>query len=515
MGDPFEKPSSNIDDKETRINELLEDPWKVDKIKDKKYTTNFQYIITNSINFFNSNNFDLETSDKLKQALCCMAHLDLDWYDEFLPNFEYFIKKDIINGLKSDCEENKNVDLNIFDLRFRQMYKFSKYIDELEAFFLDSIKKINEIMIKAMDDGKVDVDSFLQSKIDAVSLTYHQTEEYPERATAVFGDLVNEGKIFKRNEMEYYMVVDDEEWDLKLTSFEEDADLTFIGVSKHRQPEISGTISSSKFLRMFEAVDETLKEKFLNGLVGNHLSEYSKTSQLEAYDLPNDQNIRRISVAPKTYDPTIAAGLQTMYLTDYILNKKYSNLSSSEPIYSDDPKKEILAEIEEQYKNGIKFFSLDIYSHGQEEGISLGKFDFSKNAKDLLDAEDFVEIVNKYPDAHFQINTMACFGGGLRKGVRKAIREEKIKKEQISLFLQTKPEIPNSTNREKDGEGQDSYYGTYFHLQFMKSLLEGNGYGKAAADANKKTKEVYYLDPEFVIEGELIAEVDDESLTAG
>lgn len=99
-------------------------------------------------------------------------------------------------------------------------------------------------------------------------------------------------------------------------------------------------------------------------------------------------------------------------LKKVIFQKKYQ--ASTESIYSDQPLQMLEQYVQRKMEAGVKNFFIDIYQHGQE-----GYIDFSEH----IDADDLQKLIEKHPDGHFTLSTVACHGGGLREDFLQAQRQ--------------------------------------------------------------------------------------------
>jgi len=257
--------------------------------------------------------------------------------------------------------------------------------------------------------------------------------------------------------------------------------------------ELTDKISRGKFQ---EVADEA---------TFNYENEKGKRDIVEKFDLPKDQPISYFSVLPATYDPIVASTMQGSRVFAHSLERKYSNLKTYPTIFSDDPKKDLAERIQDSYAQGCRYFYLDFYQHGSESEIKY---------KTGLKASDVTEIVQKFPDAKFVINTVACYGGGFRDGFSEQFAKDPDLKDRVTLFLQTKPDVPNPVGTtmvsvEGDsGNEEMQVRGSYYHAFLTLALLSGKTYGQAVAIVDRMAKKYTEVDAEEIINGELISKVD-------
>lgn len=170
----------------------------------------------------------------------------------------------------------------------------------------------------------------------------------------------------------------------------------------------------------------------------NYEQEQTQRTTLSKFDLPKREPLIYLRLFPRTYDETIATSLHASSMLASVLESKYPKMHRLPTIFSDYPKDDLKRVITEEYEKGVRYFCLDIYSHGSEE-----KLDFA----DGLSAADLAEIVKRFPQARFQISTIACYGGGLRKGFLSEFDLDKSLKSNLSVFLQSKPKATNPVAR--------------------------------------------------------------------
>jgi hypothetical protein len=468
-----------------------------------------------------SNQVDVDHVERMNQNAECLRQLDEQIFDEYKPIvtlfFEQLVEKDIQRWNKSEA-----VDLDEIDVRIRTVYKAKEGFRSDEEFSRFCNRLIFEIAARMedyIDGGKANLDSYVNEKLSDLfpKEEAHLDGDYAAEMEATFGLFVLEGKIKVETTSavkKYYFEVDGEKWRLELVTGKS-AGAQLVAVVLDSDPKVSYIFDFSGGSRLRRNLEETRMDYLNGGIKLDFWEDYAKEARenferqaknrdmLKQYDLPSDQPIYRLSVFHDYFDETVVKTLHSAVLLNYALKKRYPNMEIAPLLFNDKPKVEITDQVKAAYDNGVRYFSIDIRDHGDPDGFG---FRVGKGLDALqFGAADFLELFNKFPDAHFQINTIACHGAGLRVKLMGALYLKKVRKEQFSLFVQTKPDVVNIISKVKNGKGGNSY-STYYELHFLRALLEGKkSYGEAVDEADEKAKEDLYLDAESIIDGHLIS----------
>lgn len=241
----------------------------------------------------------------------------------------------------------------------------------------------------------------------------------------------------------------------------------------------------------------------------NFKEEAAGREELSQYDLSRDEPIAYLRLFPKTYDSVVGVNLQMANILISVLEEKYPKMHSMPILFADAPKRELEQAIGAEYAKGVRYFCLEIYSHGSKEKLKFGKG---------LTARDLASLVRKFPKGRFHVSSAACYGGGLRKGLLVEMEKDTSLKSRLNVFLQTKPNGPNMLGKLKSGlrfspfEVNDNF-STYYYLFLIDALQKGKSYGEAAVEADRKAKQRTYIDAEAIVNGLLITELKHEDGT--
>ena len=233
----------------------------------------------------------------------------------------------------------------------------------------------------------------------------------------------------------------------------------------------------------------------------NYQSEQNGKSILEKFDLPKNQKTLHLSLLPQHLsgfgeDP-VTGNLFPSLIMSQILKQKYGDaIDIVPPIITNTPLLELEKTVQGANQNGYKNIMLDIYSHGTKDNLA---FDVPLTAKNIVD------IVKKYPDCKFTINTSACLGGGLENGIMEIMNKDTTLQKQLTIFTQTKsdinnlPAVRNTNSKNGPAVGSSNYY-----IRLMKGLNDGKSYGESVRDADEDSKK-FGTDASSIIDGTLIS----------
>lgn len=261
-------------------------------------------------------------------------------------------------------------------------------------------------------------------------------------------------------------------------------------------PGMSITVTSQE---LAVALEGGTVDRLLEQAQRTYAEERNNREQLQSYQLPGNGGVH-LRMFPRAFDNTVSTNISSSMLFAKVLHRCYPALQTPPILFTDNPVRDVEHAVQEQYAKGQRFFLLDFYNHGSEEALLF---------QHQMKADDILRIAEKFPQAKFQINTIACFGGGLRKGLLQALERlpaNTPERQNIILFAQVKPHTPNfsgdsKTSRLPDAWNQSS--STPYYLYLMQSLLEGKSYGEAHADADAAAKELIFTDAEALWNGHL------------
>jgi len=257
---------------------------------------------------------------------------------------------------------------------------------------------------------------------------------------------------------------------------------------------------------------EIAKEAFEN------FTQRQETDKItERFDLPKDQKITYIKIFPQQKKARgskdiLESSYHAAVSNEHTLARAYPRMKSLPTIISDTPKQQLINYIQESYIAGGRYFYLDIYNHGTPAGISF---------EEKLTAQDFMEITNLFPGAKFTINTMACYGGGLKDGFKRGFKADELARkilslspldmdqferteDRVSVFLQTRHDTKSLLSFTQKGDAEFIIYQSYFNVFFMQAIRDGKNYGQAFLFADKKMEALLYINAEALIKGEVL-----------
>lgn len=284
------------------------------------------------------------------------------------------------------------------------------------------------------------------------------------------------------------------DWNFKISGH-----LTAVIIENKQNPNIWKAISCKKFISLFR---QKKLDKVFAAITAKYKKEKSQQARLKNFELPKKQKISHIRVFTKEYDRVMASDLHFSSLFARTLKSRYPKMDVQKILFTDNFKKDLIGRIKKAYDKGVRYFSLDLYSHGAKDYL---QFAGKPNSKDLIN------IVKLFPDAKFTINTLACYGGGIGRDFPKLVKADPKVKNRVAIFLQTKPEFVNmgagyENKRAKKIEKRSRSYSTFYYLFLTRALQQGKTYGEAVVEADRLSQKYMYLDPESIINGELFVE---------
>lgn len=310
-------------------------------------------------------------------------------------------------------------------------------------------------------------------------------------------------------------------WNVKILY---DTGMQIINVSSEKNPDIFVNIISEIFTGYLSGTNGKDFGIVVTEAISNYEKELSGRNTLASFDLPKDEKIGCLNFFPKDYDMVVSKDFQSSLILQNSLRNRYKGLEVSDTVFTDDPEKDISERVAESYASGVRYFYFNVSNHGMPDSISF---------KNPLTADAFVKLAEMYPDIKIVVGSIACFGGGLRNGFLKVFEEKPELKQRISVFLQSKPWVPNiggvvanlsdlnidpnnlttadvgvlrdmKKNNSNEFTSRQDVYSTYTSLFFIKALREGHSFGDSIIYSDEKSKEFYYGDPESIVNGLLI-----------
>ena len=366
-----------------------------------------------------------------------------------------------------------------------------KIFHQAEAILVDSLSKEN-------------ISQYIDSKIDGIaSLKHDRLKERQDIFHGIIKRYVAEGIVQKEEvngEIRYFIMNENQRWNIELSGEYK------VVIIADENPDIFYNIylkdlfTGDLYLKQVLDNIRHFKRNIVQVAEENYKREQESQDILKGFDLPKDQEIYHLRIFPNAniYDDVIARSLQFSSLLIGVLRKNYPQLTYAPPLFSSSRRvdADLKYAIQKEYERGCRYFSLDIYSHGDKTGFV--SFDTIHGPE--LSAQSLIELAEKFPDAHFTINTIACYGANLRPDLLKAFEDKPELAKQFSVFLQTKPYIVNLGGTQQSGE----IYATDYYLFFAQALLQGKTYGEAAAEADQRVKKTLKLNPESIIDGTFI-----------
>ncbi|MBI5152796.1 hypothetical protein HZA39_04630 [Candidatus Peregrinibacteria bacterium] len=430
-----------------------------------------------------------------------LQELDKKVYADYIPKVTKCADT-IIDTLQNKPDRS----LEEFNADLKKLYVFSEIPDYNKP--LKALQEVDKLLIQFIENHPEITQAYLEKQISRLLKTKEISTNFNDFVTSKFkskqtkegSNAASDNKNLTLlqiadNKIEYgkdgvsRLTFENEKWIFKVFP-ETDS----VIIASENNPAMFVVLQWKDILEKlennhFDEVAKMAKENFER--------ENSQKERLQAFDLPKDQAISYFRIFPAEHESTISDTLQGSSMLVSTLMSRYPNLQNNPIIFSNNPKKDLADALKTAYDKGTRFFYLDLYNHGSEQEILF---------KTPLTANDIAEIAHKFPDAKFTISTIACYGGGLRKGFIDLFKKNPDLKTKLAVFLQSKPNIINLAGIQKGESYQLKAFSTYYYSFLMQALQKGASYGKAAATADEKTKEYTYGDPEALIGGELFVQ---------
>jgi len=478
----------------------------VEKFKDPRYLRNLERIdheqlteaekedLIENINKFVTTSQHFENVYDQLESLRILARYCKDLpdspYEEIVDASKKIIDKEM-QSIEDNAAKMEDDYVDVIDYRLRALYHLFQY----ERSGLNDIEnRINEI---EEEFGKnIDPSTAINAAIENLS-----GKNIDDDSTSQDLDFLGEILDLPKVDGKYTIENGDRKWYISGFCNEYGQVALFAADDPHTSMVIN-------MKTLMEALEKNNIESLFTQAEKNSAQELSQQERMKSYELPEESGAH-IRVFPRKYDSTVATNLQSSMLFADVMRKRYPNLAMSPILFTDNPAEDIKKEIRKQYDLGKRFFILDIYNHGSKKGL---EFEKELNASDML---SIIGDKDQFPDAKYQINTIACFGGGLRDGLLKGLDNDSLKN-RVSAFLQVKPHTPNFAgytvvSNENLSSSDLQAYSTQYYLHLMRHLLNGKSYGEAHVEADRHAKRTIFTDAEAIWNGNLYMKNDHSS----
>ncbi len=407
------------------------------------------------------------------------------------------------NKLDTIFLNNQNKDLEDYATYIKMLFQFSLFLKHIDTESLYSsqndevslfsrIAEVEKEMVKFVKANPEKAKRFLDNRIS--KLLDKPTKFIGGYYVSPF-ELLKEQIDYDDFKEQYTKQFEGAEWVLDPYAYD------LVAVFQKDNPEILVIMSIQEIIKLIE--DDKFSE-IAKKAKSNYENQSSGKETLRSFDLPKDQKISYLRVFPREFDMVTGSSLHSSGMLAAAMMNNY-NVDAPPAIFTDDPKTSFVEAISEAYKNGVRYFHLDIYSHGSEDFLDF---------KVKFRASDIVDIANKFPEAKFTITTIACFGGGLRKDFLYLFKSAPELMNRISVFLTTKPDVMAMSgvlkNYKESQLERPDIYSSYYYLFLIDGLQKKMTFGEAAERADFMTKKLTYGDPEAIINGKLISNLQTE-----
>ena len=176
------------------------------------------------------------------------------------------------------------------------------------------------------------------------------------------------------------------------------------------------------------------------------------------------------------------------------------------------PEQLIDGAIGQMHAEGIRSFCINLYGHGDIQGISFTVSHPTGSSTAILSGEELTALFDRYQDSTFYIRTVACHGGNLADALQE-YRDPTGKQGRIRVALQTKKDDVNfvssvgdpgqhtfetiSGGEQANWTQMSAYDLAYYH--FLSQYSEG----EAHYQADQFAKRIYGTDAEMWISSPL------------
>ena len=234
---------------------------------------------------------------------------------------------------------------------------------------------------------------------------------------------------------------------------------------------------------------------------------------LRAYDFPVERlrrtggkiaHIRLFSADREVMGSVITSMIQASALRGAALRARYGEdmVLLPPPAIDRDPIQALRRALRGAYDLGARHFPVDVFSHGTSEYLDMGR---------RVTGAQLLEVLRELPnDASFDLSTIACFGGGLRVSLMRALArpENASIRGRLNVFLEAKPYVGNILMTVGGDALERERNGTHQYYLVTRSLFAGRSYGQAHEYADDMTPDFLPMDPEVILRGVLLTRRD-------
>lgn len=236
------------------------------------------------------------------------------------------------------------------------------------------------------------------------------------------------------------------------------------------------------------------------------LLEISGAETAAEYDLPKDRQGCFLRFVQSDYDSAIHRLIPSTSVLAAAIERRYENISVPPIEVTNTPLQSLQAAVQREYEAGRRHFVAEFCYHGSTD--DLGK-------DDRVSGGELLELAKQYPDASFDFMTIACHGGNLRESMLEPLRNDPDLASRVNLFTRTEADSLNFGVWAGEFEQRKEHFGIAALTMAMAERLlsdEMTTFGEAFYAADQMIREAIYLDPEAIINGELISFSPDTAL---
>ncbi len=237
----------------------------------------------------------------------------------------------------------------------------------------------------------------------------------------------------------------------------------------------AGTVRFSEVTRLMGIAEERRK------------SEQADAAGMRDFDLPRNRPVAYLGFYP-TSDPTERSQIESF--GPFLRSRGYPMVGDGQPAVgiARDPIGTMRTRIAAQRQLGVKDMFLNISVHGDEQGIVFGPL--ADGTSGRVSPQQFLALLNQFPDCNFFITLNACHGGGFNTASYTGLNStNSASGRRVTVFVQTKPELLNPVHR-PTGSDREQFSSPYDYF-LVHYLQQGMSYGQAHLAADEATKRLY------------------------
>ncbi len=254
-----------------------------------------------------------------------------------------------------------------------------------------------------------------------------------------------------------------------------------IGMHKKNNPLVSVLVPKGT-----KMTADNIK-KYTSNAEKNYASEVADEAKMgEGFEISDGGPIGYISLADKSDPLTNQDYATTSDNMAMVLGSRYdmrvapgSDIDGSKT----NPVTALRATIQQQYKEGIRNFYINVFAHGSEGATWFGKNRVEPGQLSQM-------FKSEFPDCKITLNTLACYGGGIGDEMKEFVDNKDAKNQRVTAFSQTKGDVVNF------GAGLGGDYSTRYNAKLAVALTQGiDGrpgkkltYGEAHLQADRLAK---------------------------